>query len=258
VKWFIKHFPIAEESFIPVVGETDDSWLNDMYGFHIRPEHVFQAIENAKSGPVEEGNVGGGTSNVTFHFKGGMGTSSRKVAGGYMLGVLVQSNFGRRQDFRIAGIPIGKKITDLEIIENPFPKMYPAPKKKAEKSIVVTLATDAPMLPHQLRRIAERVGLGMSRVGSIGRDSSGEFFVAFSTVQPKNNKKNTQTWEGVTLDKMDDFFEAAVDATEEAILNALVAAETMEGVNGNKVFAVPWDRVLPLLKQHNLLQSRKS
>lgn len=249
VGWFTKHFPIVEEAFLPVVGETDDSWLNDMYGFHVKKEHVFQALDSTKTGPVAEGNVGAGVGGHTFHFKGGIGTSSRKVEGGYTVGVLVQSNFGRRSDMTIAGINVGKEIKDLEIIENPAPPTA----RRTDGSLVGIVATDAPFLPNQLKRIAKRVGLGMARLGSLGRSSSGEYYLAFSTVKPKQGRNKVLSWSALPEEKIDPFFEATIQATEEAIVNGMVAAETMAGVNGNKIFAMPLDRVLPILKRHGRL-----
>ena len=254
VQWFIRHFPVVDEAWLPVVGETDDSWLNDMYGANITRNHVFEVLDHTSGGPVAEGNVGAGTGDVTFRFKAGIGTASRKLPDGYTLGVLVQSNFGRREDFRLAGIPIGDQIKDLMLIENPLPKMYPIPKKHEEHSINVIIATDAPMLPHQLKRVAKRASGGLARLGSIGRNSSGEFFVAFSTQQPKHEKNGIEHWKGLSVEKMDPFFQAVTDATEEAVVNTLAAGETMTGMNGDKVFAVPWDRVLAILKYHNLLK----
>jgi len=250
VEWFIKHFPVVEESFLPLVGEVDDSWLNDMYGFHVKKEHVFKALDSTKSGPVEEGNVGAGTGGHTCHFKAGIGTASRMVGGGYTVGVLVQSNWGHRTEMRIAGIRIGEVIKDLEIVENPMP---PKP-RRTDGSIVVVIATDAPFLPHSMKRIARRAGLGMARLGSIGRHASGEFFIAFSTAKPETGKKGIENWTALPLGKIDLFFEATVQAVEEAIVNAMVAAETMHGVNGNIIHAMPLDRVLPILKQHAVLK----
>lgn len=255
-EWFIRHFPIVDEAFLPVVGETDDSWLNDLYGFHVKREHVFEALDGAKGGDVEEGSVGAGTGDVTFHFKAGIGTASRKLSNGYTIGALVQSNFGKRDELQIAGIPIGPEIKDLEIVENPFPKMYPVPKKRAERSIVIVLATDAPLLPHQLKRIARRAGYGMARLGSLARNTSGEFFLAFSTVPPKKKKNGTEVWTGMPIETMDLFFDGAIQSVEEAILNALAAGETMDGVNGNKVYGMPWDRVQAILKRHGRLETR--
>lgn len=234
---------------LPVVAETWDGFLNDINGFHVKKEHVFQAIENAKSGPVAEGNVGGGTGMVTHGFKGGIGTSSRLLGtqeGGYTVGVLVQANYGARDLLRIAGVPVGKEITDLR----------PAPGKKEEGqgSIIVVVATDAPLLPHQLKRIIKRVALGIGVVGGRGENSSGDIFIAFSTANPDIAKSNgVAQLTMLPNERINPLFRATADATEEAIVNALVAAETMTGINGNTVSALPHDRLREVLKKYNRL-----
>jgi L-aminopeptidase/D-esterase-like protein len=235
---------------LPVVAETWDGGLNDINGFHVKPEHVIQALDGAKSGTVAEGNVGGGTGMVAHGFKGGTGTSSRKLdarGGGYTVGVLVQANYGRRQNLHIAGVPVGQEITDL------LPERGKL--NDGSGSIIVVAATDAPLLPHQLKRMATRIALGIGIVGGRGENSSGDIFVAFSTANPGAAQDS-----GITAvqmlpnDRINPLFNATVQATEEAIVNALVAAETMEGINGNKVYALPHDRLKEVMRKYNRLK----
>jgi len=235
---------------LPVVAETWDGGLNDINGFHVKPEHVIQALDGAKSGTVAEGNVGGGTGMVAHGFKGGTGTSSRKLdarGGGYTVGVLVQANYGRRQNLHIAGVPVGQEITDL------LPERGKL--NDGSGSIIVVAATDAPLLPHQLKRMATRIALGIGIVGGRGENSSGDIFVAFSTANPGVAQDS-----GITAvqmlpnDRINPLFNAIVQATEEAIVNALVAAETMEGINGNKVYALPHDRLKEVMRKYNRLK----
>jgi len=231
---------------LPVVAETWDGFLNDINGFHVKKQDAFEAMESASSGPVAEGNVGGGTGMIVHGFKGGTGTSSRKV-GTYLLGVLVQANYGSRSLLSIAGVPVGKEITDLRPQEG---------KADADQgSIIVVVATDAPLLPHQLERVVKRVALGIGVMGGRGGNSSGDIFIAFSTANPEATKN-----EGIVQlqmlpnDQITPFFEAAASATEEAIVNAMIAAETMEGVNGNKVYAIPHDRLIAVLKKYGRIK----
>lgn len=235
---------------LPVVAETWDGFLNDINGFHVKKEHVFQALDAAKSGPIAEGNVGGGTGMIAHGFKGGTGTSSRKINekdGGYTVGVLVQANYGRRDLFRVAGVPVGKEIADL----GPEPGTH----NEDSGSIIVVVATDAPLLPHQLKRIVKRVALGIGIVGGRGEDSSGDIFIAFSTANPEVSKpKGLAHLEMIPNEAINPLFRATVEATEEAILNAMVAAETMVGVNGNTVYALPHDRLQAVLKKYNRLK----
>jgi L-aminopeptidase/D-esterase-like protein len=236
----------------PVVGETSDAGLNDIAGFHVRQEHVFAAMNGARGGPVAEGNVGGGTGMVAHGFKGGTGTASRKVGPGgrYTLGVLVQANYGSRSWLTIAGVPVGKEITDLERVRG-----TPAPESSRTGSIIVVVATDAPLLPHQLDRLARRVPMGIARVGGTGANGSGDIFIAFSTANPNAARTSGGPVDITMLPNGDEspFFEATIQATEEAIVNALVAAETMTGYNGNKVFALPHDRLRTVLAKYNRL-----
>jgi D-aminopeptidase len=253
---------------LPVVAETYDGFLNDINGFHVKPSHAIGALEGAAAGRVAEGNVGGGTGMVCFQFKGGIGTASRVLAadrGGYTVGVLVQCNFGRRPDLRVAGVPAGQEISDLlPCIASADPSVRPqtprCPSGKApgeseaaadSGSIIVVVATDAPLLPHQLKRIATRVALGVGRSGGMGGNSSGDIFVAFSTANGKTGASETVTNVAMLPNtRMDALFAATVQATEEAILNAMLAAETMTGADGARVEALPHDRLLAALRKH--------
>ncbi len=238
---------------LPVVAETWDGWLNDINGFHVKPEHAVAAIESAAPGPVQEGSVGGGTGMICFHFKCGIGTASRRVrevGQDWTLGVLVQSNFGSRRQLVVAGVPVGEAIT-----ENPA---YVEPGTVNEDvdtgSIIVIVATDAPLLPHQLKRIARRAGLGIARTGSTASDWSGDIFIAFSTAPlPVAGAKAPVGVRMLPNESMTAFFQATVEATEEAVINALVAAEPMTGVNDRYVMALPHDRLRALLKHHRRL-----
>jgi D-aminopeptidase len=240
----------------PVVAETYDGFLNDIYGFHVKEEHVYAALNSAKPGPVQEGNVGGGTGMMCLGFKGGTGTSSRVVTINnkeYTVGVLVQSNFGDKMPFTIAGVPVGKELRDTLNYEFKGP---PASfRKNGQGSIIVIVATDAPLLPHQLKRIAERVPIGIGIVGGKGENPSGDIFLAFSTANPE--AFNRQEIAGIKLlpnELIDPLFDATINATEEAIINAMVAAETMTGINGNKAYALPKDLVLKTLRKYNRIR----
>jgi D-aminopeptidase len=236
---------------LPVVAETWDGWLNDINGFHVKPEHVFHALDSARSGPVEEGAVGGGTGMICNGFKGGIGTSSRRLTdkdGGYMLGVLVQCNYGTRQNLRIAGIPVGREIYS----EDPYASV---PSDVQERgSIIVVVGTNAPLLPHQLKRIARRVSLGIGRDGSIAGNGSGDIFIAFSTANPTaSDVDHVVELKMVPNDMMDPLFAATVEATEEAIVNAMVAARDMTGIDGHHVRALPHDELRAVLARYNRL-----
>jgi L-aminopeptidase/D-esterase-like protein len=234
---------------LPVVAETWDGYLNDINGFHVKPADVDAAIEDAHAGPVAEGNVGGGTGMVCFEFKGGTGTASRVVSasrGGYTVGVLVQCNFGTRHLLRIAGTPVGYEIPTKPI------------HKSDTGSIIVVVATDAPLLPHQVKRIAKRVTLGLGRLGSISGDSSGDIFLAFSTANAGAGlAQKTVDVQMLPGDQMDALFEATVQATEEAVVNAMVAAKTMTGVDGHTVEALPHDKLREVLRKYNRLADGK-
>jgi L-aminopeptidase/D-esterase-like protein len=234
---------------LPVVAETWDGFLNDIDGFHVRKEDVFAALDSAKPGPVAEGNVGGGTGMICHQFKGGIGTSSRVIGqadGGYTVGVLVQANYGTRETLSIAGVPVGKEIADL------MPK--PGRIDAKEGSIITVVATDAPLLPHQLDRLVKRVALGVGIAGGRGNDSSGDIFIAFSTANPEAAKKSgIAQLTMLPNERINPLFWATVEATGEAIVNALVAAETMTGINGNTVYALPHDRLREVLRKYNRL-----
>jgi D-aminopeptidase len=230
---------------LPVVAETWDGYLNDINGFHVRPEHVFAALEQARGGPVPEGNVGGGTGMICHEFKGGIGTSSRRTARG-TVGVLVQANHGLRRQLRIAGVPVGTEIGDG------LPQAAAAGGLAREAgSIIIVVATDAPLLPHQLKRLARRAGLGVARCGAVSGNGSGDIFIAFSTANAEAAKPSGLS-QLTTLgnEDLDPLFEATVQATEEAIVNALVAAETMTGVDGHRVVALPHQRLRELLVRY--------
>lgn len=250
-EWSFKKFSkgdFIDFSFgLPIVGETWDGMLNDINGFHVTKEHVWQALDSARGGRIAEGNVGGGTGMALYGFKGGSGTASRTFridsASKYTLGVFVQANFGGRRELTIAGVPVGKEIKGAqEIMHNP---------KRKDGSIIVIVATDAPLLPSQLELVAKRVSLGIARTGTIAHDGSGDIFLALSTATPQYNANGTkETWSVLPKWKLDPVFKATVEATEEAILNALIAAKDMEGINGNTFFGIPHDQVKALLKKY--------
>jgi L-aminopeptidase/D-esterase-like protein len=254
IAWRVAHGPAGPDDdwwSLPVVAETWDGWLNDINGFHVKPEHALHAIDSAHSGAVEEGSVGGGTGMVCNGFKGGIGTSSRTLSakdGGYTVGVLVQCNFGRRQNLRIAGIPVGREIES----EDPYAWL---PSEAAELgSIIVVVATNAPLLPHQLKRIARRVPLGIGRIGSIASNGSGDIFIAFSTANPgASDVGHLVDLKMVPNLSLDPLFAATVQATEEAIVNAMVAATDMTGINGHHVRALPHDELRAVLAKYNRL-----
>jgi D-aminopeptidase len=237
---------------LPVVAETWDGFLNDIDGFHVTKSHAFAALDSARGGPVAEGNVGGGTGMICHGFKGGIGTASRVLAtddGGYTIGVLVQANYGSRNLLTIAGVPVGREISDLLPVSN-------EPDEDAG-SIIVVLATDAPLLPHQLKRLARRIPLGIGLVGGRGGNTSGDIFIAFSTANPEGSK--TAGLAALTMlpnERITPLFNATAEATEEAIVNALVAADTMTGVDGHTVYALPHDRLREVLRKYNRLADR--
>jgi D-aminopeptidase len=248
IAWRVQHAPPDSDGYswsLPVVAETADDDLNDMNGFHVKPEHVFHALESAHSGPVEEGSVGGGTGMICNEFKGGIGTASRVLPaklGGYTVGVLVQCNFGRRSQLRIAGVPVGREIPEKAVREEDI------------GSIIVVVATDAPLLPTQLKRVARRVSLGLGRGGSFSGDGSGDIFIAFSTANP--GAASAAGPHPITMlpnQKLNPIFLATVQATEEAVVNAMVAAKTMKGINDFEVIGLPHERLREVLKKYNRL-----
>ncbi len=256
LKWYVKNKWYQEDFWYtyPVVAETYDGFLNDIYGFHVKEEHAYEALDSAKTGFIKEGNVGGGTGMMCLGFKGGTGSSSRIVKirdSVYTVGVLVQSNFGGKRNFSIAGVPVGRELRDTLNYEFKAPPSY----QPGDGSIIVIVATDAPLLPHQLKRIAARVPIGIGNVGGRGENGSGDIFLAFSTA----NKNAFQRTEFTKVDELPNdminaLFEATVQATEEAIINAMVAAETMTGINGNKAFALPHNLVIGILKKYNRIK----
>jgi L-aminopeptidase/D-esterase-like protein len=255
--WWVKRGIQQQPWVLPVVAETWDGHLNDANGFHVKEKHVLEAIASAKGGAVAEGNVGGGTGMTCFEFKGGIGTASRKLAkeqGDYTLGVLVQANFGLRKQLRIAGIPVGQEITEGTFRTSSTSRDRGIGRDSESGSIIVVVATDAPLLPHQLKRLVRRASLGLARVGSTAGNGSGDIFIAFSTANAGAAKK-TETASLTLLpnERMNPLFEATVEATEEAIVNALIAAETMIGRDDHKVIALPHDRLKEVLQKYNRL-----
>src|SRR2546421_9248522 len=261
IAWRIKHGAAAASGCwwsLPHVAETWDGWLNDTNGFHVKPEDVFHALDSAHGGAVEEGSVGGGTGMICYEFKGGSGTASRKIdikvgkdkpaqdasaARTFVVGVFVQANFGRRALLTIAGVPIGKEIPGTVYGED-------------TGSCIAVVATDAPLLPNQLKRLARRVSLGLARTGTISGNGSGDLFVAFSTANknvwaPDQVTHNVQT---IPNDLMDPIFNGVVQATEEAVVNALVDNQTMIGADNHRVEALPHDRLRDFLKKYNRLK----
>jgi D-aminopeptidase len=234
---------------LPVVAETYDGYLNDINGMHIREEHVFEALDSARSGAVGEGSVGGGTGMICYQFKGGIGTSSRVLSeesGAYTVGVLAQCNFGLRHQLLVAGAPVG-----LEMPED-MPRAAPADAGRGETgSIIIVVATDAPLLPHQLKRIARRATMGLARTGSVAGNSSGDIFIAFSTANPEAAGGPVAPVQMLSNNSITPLFEATVQATEEAIINAMVAAETMVGRDRHRVVALPHDRLVQALRKYN-------
>ena len=253
IQWLLSHHMSRQPWALPVVAETWDGWLNDLNGFHVKPEHVFAALDSARSGPVAEGNTGGGTGMICYGFKGGTGTSSRVLAkqdGGYTVGVLVQCNCGTRRLLTIAGVPVGKAI--------PMDRDHAAANPPGSDargdvgSIIIVIATNAPLLPHQLKCIARRATLALARTGSISGNGSGDLFIAFSTANSNaDDAPGPNQVQTVSNDNISPLFEATVEATEEAIVNAMVGAKTMTGIDGHTVPALPHDELEKLMKQYN-------
>ncbi len=251
--WNFKHFSkreLVDFSFqLPIVGETWDGILNDTYAFHVTQEHVWSALDSAHGGAIAEGNVGGGTGMMLYDFKGGSGTSSRRFtidSTSYTVGVFVQANFGARNELTIAGVPVGREIRDLLPIEH-------NPKKK-DGSMIGIVVTDAPLLPSQLKLVARRLAHGIARTGTTSHNGSGEIFLAISTASPSyDTRGRKETWSVIPKDKLDPIFAATAQATEEAIINTLVAAEDMVGMNDNKYFAIPHGRLQAALRKYNRL-----
>ena len=248
IAWRVKNAPPDDDGYwwsLPVVAETWDGELNDINGFHVKPEHVFHALDSAKGGPVEEGSVGGGTGMICNEFKGGIGTSSRVLDskyGSYTVGVLVQCNYGSRSQLRIAGVPVGREIGEHTVRDDDI------------GSIIVVVATDAPLIPTQLKRVARKVSLGLGRDGSFSGDGSGDIFIAFSTANPgAADPKGVHQLTMLPNQRLNPIFLATVQATEEAVINAMVAAKTMKGINDVEVIGLPHDRLREVLKKYNRL-----
>ena len=236
---------------LPIVAETYDGFLNDTNGFHVKPAHVVQALDGATSGRVQEGNVGGGTGMICFGFKGGIGTSSR-IAGQYRVAALVQCNCGAKRQLRIAGVPVGQELDRPSVASTARPA-------EERGSIIIVVATDAPLLPNQTKRLARRASLGLARMGSTSGNGSGDIFIAFSTANPNAAKPagGMATLSMLPNDALGPIFDATVQATEEAIVNALVAAQDMTGVDGHTVTALPHDALQQVLKKYNRTASTR-
>jgi L-aminopeptidase/D-esterase-like protein len=249
IAWRIAHGAADQTGYwwsLPVVAETWDGWLNDINGFHVKADDVARALDNAHGGAIEEGSVGGGAGMICYEFKGGTGTASRVLGskeGGYTVGAIVQANCGRRSQLMIAGVPVGKEIPG---------SVYP----KENGSIIIVVATDAPLLPNQLKRLARRASLGLARTGSVSGNGSGDLFLAFSTANPgaANPDQPTHSVRTVPNDRLDSIFDATVQAVEEAIVNALVDNRTMIGADNHRVEALPHDKVRELLQKYHRLQ----
>jgi L-aminopeptidase/D-esterase-like protein len=245
IRWQAERGFLFQPWSLPVVAETFDGFLNDINGFHVKREHVVEALEKASSGPVEEGAVGGGTGMICYGFKGGIGTSSRVIEGGLTVAALVQANFGGRPELTIAGVPVG-----MELAAVPTPR----DEEQALGSIIIVVATDAPLLPHQLKRLARRASLGLARTGATSGNGSGDIFIAFSTANP--GAASADGASAVTLlpnERLNPIFRATVESVEEAIVNALVAGRTMTGVDGHRVEGLPHDELRRLLEKYNRL-----
>ena len=251
IAYMTERHPRRDWGFLPVVAETWDGTLNDVRGRHVQKAHVFDALDNARGGPVAEGNVGGGTGMICFRFKCGIGTSSRRLPGddgGYTVGVLVQANFGARDQLRIDGVPVGREI----------PEAMPDIKSSAgidpnhEGSVIVVVATDAPLSSRQLERVARRATLGLARAGSLSGNTSGDIVLAFSTGNaiPMGTPPRVLEAKLLSTDHVDPVFRATVEATEEAVVNALMKGETMTGMNGNTVYALPYDRLRQVMAKY--------
>ncbi|MCP9201243.1 P1 family peptidase [Gramella sp. GC03-9] len=255
LKWYVDTGWYGEDNWwytYPVVAETYDGFLNDIYGFHVKEEHVLEAIGNASTGIVPEGNVGGGTGMMALGFKGGIGSASRQFFlqdSLYTLGVLVQANFGSKSNLHIAGVPVGMQLQDTLNYELKAPANLQ--RKEGDGSVIVVVATDAPLLPHQLKRLAQRVPLGLALVGGKGYNGSGDIFIAFSTAnQNAFNRNDLAQVEVIPNEFIDVLFESTIQAVEESVINAMVAAETMTGINGNKAYAIPHESITKLMKEY--------
>ena len=258
IAYMNERHPARDWAFLPVVAETWDGTLNDVRGQHVKKAHVFGAIDDARGGAVVEGSVGGGTGMICYAFKGGIGTSSRNVppaAGGFTVGVLVQANFGRRPELTIAGVPVGREITDLMPETRRDEGAAADINLTHEGSVIVVVATDAPLSSRQLARLASRAALGLARTGSTSGNTSGDIFIAFSTANTIPQSTDARTISATFISPeststLNPLFQAVVEATEEAVLNALTKAETMTGINGNRVYAIPYDRLKAVMTRY--------
>ena len=266
IAWLVRQQRLVGDFMMPVVAETADGGLNDMNGQHVTQQHAFSAMDGARSGPVPEGNIGGGTGMICHGFKGGTGTASRVVSrprGEYTVGVLVQCNYGSRRALRVAGVPVGRELPEPRIC---FDSPEPLPGRERawcgaqgeggpdedRGSIIIVVATDAPLLPHQLKRLVKRAALGVGKMGGIGGNSSGDIFIAFSTANPgAANPAAPATVTMLPNEQINPLFEAVIGATEEAIINAMLAAETMIGANYLRVPALPHDRLGEIMRKYN-------
>jgi L-aminopeptidase/D-esterase-like protein len=255
IQWQVSHSKIFQGWSCPLVTETADGWLNDINAFFVNPEHVLAALNSARSGPIEEGNVGGATGMLCYEFKGGTGTASRKLSeklGGWTIGALAQTNFGRRFQLTIAGVPMGQHLKDDSIWtsgENPF--------KQDDGSLIVVIATDAPLLPHQLKRLAKRASLGMARTGSLGGNGSGDIFMGFSTANPNaamGDGKGLASIQSLSNNFIDPLLMSSAYVTEEAIINSMIAAEDMTGHRGVSAKALPHDKLMEIMRQYNRMR----
>jgi L-aminopeptidase/D-esterase-like protein len=244
--------PARDWGFLPIVAETWDGRLNDIRGLHVKREHVFEALDRAAGGPVAEGNVGGGTGMVAYGFKGGIGTASRRLAaadGGYTIGVLVQANFGSRDQLLIDGVPVGRALASVAL-----PGVSPVgqPNADHEGSVIAIVAVDAPLSSRQLERVARRAALGLARTGTASGNTSGDIFLAFSTanVVPQQDPPRVLDAKLLSTDAVNPIFRAVVEATDEAVVNALAKAETMTGIDGNTVYALPYDRLREVMAKY--------
>jgi D-aminopeptidase len=276
IRWMLEHQPGFRWA-LPVVAETYDGVLNDINGFHVTPAHVFAALDGARSGRVVEGAVGGGTGMLCNGFKGGIGTSSRLLpaeSGGYTIGVLVQCNYGSRRGLRIAGVPVGQEFADpMVCVVGPEPptrewlRDMPSCNQQRSRrerpeaehgSIIIVVATDAPLLPHQLERLVKRAALGLGREGSIASHFSGDIFIAFSTANPAAAADTTLvTLQMIPNERLDPLFTATVQATEEAVTNAMIAAETITGADNIRAYALPHTRLIEILRKYNRVEGKK-
>ncbi|MFO1133356.1 MAG: P1 family peptidase [Hyphomicrobiales bacterium] len=244
IRWLVQHgVGTGQDWGLPVAAETYDGDLNDINGFHVTAEHTLAALDGARSGPVAMGSVGGGTGMLTYDFKAGNGSASRvvEIAGQrFTLGVFVQSNFGRREDFTVLGVPVGRHLVEGKL------------RGREQGSVIAIVATDAPLLPHQLKRIARRVPLGLARTGTVANNSSGDIFLAFSTANAAafRQRGGILRMEALGNGEIDALFKATVEATEEAVIDAMLMAETMTGRDGNTAVALPVEPLLALMKQH--------